>query len=217
MATKNSLNNKTGPLTITDSADTTKEVLFDVSNVTTSTTRTLTMDDRNINFDAVPTSVGTDSVTCTPSGGTFSIVGSGSLSTSASGGILTLAGTGGSGGVTAWETVLVDDSYNAESNKGYIAFYTGIGGVATFTLPETSAIGNVLRFTSFEQYTGITVAQNAGQYIVTLANGKTTVGVGGSIEIGSLAANETKGILLLCVIANTAWIQLSGDRAIVVN
>ena len=95
MATKNSINNKTGPLTITDSADITKEILYDVSPVSTGTTRTWTMDDRNIDFDAVATSISTDSGTCTPAGGSFSIVGSGG-STSASGSTITVT-AGGAG------------------------------------------------------------------------------------------------------------------------
>ena len=212
MSTKNSSNNKTGPLTITDSADTTKEVLFDVSNVTTGTTRTLTMDDRNVDFDAVPTSVGTDSGTCTPAAGTFSIVGSGSLSTSASSGVLTLAGSGGSGGVTEWINV-TSTPHNATVNTGHVHYEADMQ-ICTYLLPASSAFGDVLRFVSFEHRATIVVTQNAGQYIVTTTNGKTTVGTGGSIQISSLAEFEARVILLVCTIADTAWVQLSGDRAI---
>jgi len=91
--TQNANNNKDRALTIFDTGDNTKEVAFNVEYVTTGTTRIWTVDDRNINFDAVPTSIVTDSGTCTPSSGSFSIEGSG-VSTSASGSTITVTNTG---------------------------------------------------------------------------------------------------------------------------
>lgn len=77
---------------IYDDGDNTKKLAFQCSGITTSTTRTITMDDRDIDMDAVPTSVGSDSGTCTPAAGTFNVVGAGSVSTAGSGANLTVTG-----------------------------------------------------------------------------------------------------------------------------
>lgn len=135
MATKNSINNKTGPLTITDSADITKEVTFNVAGVTTGTTRTWTVDDRNIDFDAVATSIGTDGSDCTPAGGTFSIVGGGNVSTSASGAVLTVTGSGPTGGYSAF---LAGPGANLSSVTGNGTTYT----LGTTALTEIFDVGS---------------------------------------------------------------------------
>jgi len=200
------MNNKTGPLTITDSADTSKEVTFVVSGVTTSTTRTWTVDDRNIDFDAVPTTIETDGSDCTPAGGKFSIEGSGGVTTSASSDTITVTSTGGSGGVIEW----VDDAvypFTATVNTGYIKIQGSSS--ASPLLPSTSSVGDVIRLVAFTGHTGISVTQNAGQYIVTIANGTSTIGTGGSVSFSS-TSTKAMSLELVCTIADTAWVQLSG-------
>jgi len=143
MATKNSINNKTGPLTVTDSTDITKEVTVDVSGVTTATTRTWTVDDRDIDFDAVPTSITTDSGTCTPASGAFSVVGaSGPLSTSGAGSTTTLDTSdvlksdsgfeGWSGGAPYFDDTTLGQFTVSQAGTGYIK-----GVQVTWTAPQT--------------------------------------------------------------------------------
>lgn len=91
MATQNNINNKTELLTITDSTDPTKEVAFVISPIATGTTRTLTLADRDVDFSAIPTSIVTNSGTCTPAGGAFSVVGAGTVESAASGSVMTLS------------------------------------------------------------------------------------------------------------------------------
>ena len=152
MATKNSINNKTGPLTITDSTDITKEVAFVVSGVTTATTRTWTVDDRNIDFDAVATSVVTDSGTCTPAAGSFSIVGGSGATTSASGSTITVTSSGAPAMAVGFLAYLGTQDANA----------TGDGTV--FTLGSGNALTEVYDIGSDFVTTGTFTAPNTGKY-----------------------------------------------------
>jgi len=207
MATvRNCINDASTGLDIKDDADNTKVLTYDVSGITTATTRTWTVDDRNINFDAVATSVGTDSGTCTPASGTFSIEGSGGVTTSASSDTITVTSTGGSGGVINW----IDDQtypFTGVVNTGYIA--ASGGGSASPLLPSTSSVGDILRLVAYTAHSGVTVTQNAGQKIITIANGTSTTGTGGSVSYSS-TSGKSMPLELVCVVANTTWAQLSG-------
>lgn len=80
-------------------------------------------------------------------------------------------------------------------NNGYIV----TGGAQVFTLPSTSAIGDVLEVL-LNGGTSWQIAQGSGQSIVINA-AVTTVGAGGSITTN--AAGQT--IRLICVADNTTW------------
>lgn len=80
---------------IFDDGDSTKQLAFQCSGITSATTRTITMDDRNIDMDAVPDSIVTDAGTVTPAAGSFTIAGGTNVTTSGSGSTVTINATGG--------------------------------------------------------------------------------------------------------------------------
>lgn len=104
------------------------------------------------------------------------------------------------GGVTSW--VNVPSGIQAMSiNTGYIA--NGASQVS-FTLPTTAAQGTVVRV-SGNGAGGWALGQAAGQSI-KVGNVSTTVGASGGI----LSSNQYDQLELLCVVANTTWVALSG-------
>lgn len=204
MATiRNSINDASTGLDIVDDTDPTKVLTFDVSGITTSTTRTWTADDRSIDFDAVPTSIETASGTCTPASGSFTITGSG-VSTSASGSTITI--TGSAGGFLPWTLVSSGSPYTLSVNNGYILTNTATNPFV-FTLPSTSAVGDVIRIIESKTSSpnGSEIRQNAGQYI-RMYNDVTTTGTGGYLSINVAVSVPLE---LICVTANTAWQALS--------
>lgn len=153
MPTINSINNKTGPLTITDSSDTSKAIVFDVSAVSTGTTKTFTMDDRNIDFDAVPTTVGTDGSDCTPVAGKFNIVGTGTTTTSAVGDTITV----NSSGVSALSVAFLSRLQSTASNV------TGAG--SGYFLGSTVNLTNIFDLGgNFDDTTGYFTAPATAKY-----------------------------------------------------
>ena len=156
--TQNSNNNKDRALTIFDTGDNTKAVTFNVEYVTTATTRTWTVDDRNINFDAVPTSVTTDSGTCTPAIGTFSVVGAGTVSTAGTGSTITITGTGG-GGASTSSFIAYLATWDESATGDGTSFMIGSGSAWT----EISDIGS--DFNTNGTYT----APETGKYILGFA------------------------------------------------
>lgn len=75
---------------ILDEGDNTKELAFQISGITTGTTRTITMDDRDIDMDAVATTVSTDSGSAVPAAGTLTIAGGTNLNSSGAGSTATI-------------------------------------------------------------------------------------------------------------------------------
>lgn len=75
---------------ILDEGDTTKELAFSVGGITTATTRTITMDDRNIDLDAVPDQVDTDAGSATPAAGILTIAGGTNLNSAGAGSTATV-------------------------------------------------------------------------------------------------------------------------------
>lgn len=90
---------------ILDEGDNTKKIAFEVSGVTTGTVRTITMDDRDIDLDAVPDQFATDSGTATPAAGIATIAGGDTIVTSGAGSTVTVDTTGAlktDSGFEAW-------------------------------------------------------------------------------------------------------------------
>jgi len=193
----NTINDSSTGLFILDDTDITKVLSFDVSGITTATTRTWTADDRDIDFDAVPTSITTDSGTCTPASGSFSIVGSGAT-TSASGSTITITAAGGG---ISWSEI-TGTSQAAAVDTGYIA---NNAGLVTITLPDTAALGSVIEVVG-KGAGKFKIAQNAGETIY-FGSSSTTTGVG-----GSLTADIQYGALkMVCITADTDWVVASSS------
>lgn len=101
------------------------------------------------------------------------------------------------GGIT-W-TVVTGATQAAAVNNGYI---TNRGGGVTVTLPDTAAVGSVVRICGMA---GLWVlAQNVGE-TVYFGSTNTTTGVGGTLT----ATNAGDCIELVCIVANTDWRVLS--------
>lgn len=115
--------------------------------------------------------------------------------------------SGGSGGVTSWVDVTGTTQAMAV-NTGYMADNAGL---VTLTLPSTAAFGSVIRVAGYGAG-GWTIAQNSGQSI-NVGNQTTTTGVSGSLA--STNANDT--VELLCTVANTTFMSLSGWGNLVVT
>lgn len=96
-------------------------------------------------------------------------------------------------------TEVTGTSQSAAVNNGYIA---SNGSLVTITMPGTSAVGDIVRVAG--KGAGLWKVQlNGGQ---TLRVGSSVTTSGGSIQsldIGDCAE-------LLCITANTSWVQLSG-------
>lgn len=82
-------------------------------------------------------------------------------------------------------------------NNGFIAIAPG--GALSFSLPATSAVGDVIALT-LDDATSWTITQGANQRI-RLGSSQTSLGVGGSLA--STAAGDT--VVLVCRTANLIW------------
>lgn len=107
-------------------------------------------------------------------------------------------GTGGTG--ISW-TEITGTSQTAAVNTGYIA---NNAGLVTVTLPATAALGSIIRVAGYGAG-GWAIAQNAGQQIV-YGDVVTTEGVSGSLA----SINRYDAVELLCVVANTKFVVISG-------
>jgi hypothetical protein len=109
-------------------------------------------------------------------------------------GSITIASNAGGFGLT-WQ--VVNTSFTMTSGNGYI-IVSGPG--STYTLPSTSAVGDVIALVGNDVATTFTIAQAAGKQI-RFGNRLTTLGAGGSI----VSADDGAAIFLLCTVANTSW------------
>jgi hypothetical protein len=180
---------------IFDNIDESKLIAFQADQITTATTRTITMSDYDIDLSTVCISAPTDSGTAIPSLGALTFSGGTGISTSASGSTVTITGSGG--GIT-WN-VETGTSATMAVNNGYIG---NNAGTVTFTLPTTAAVGDIVRVTALQ---GVwSIAQNAGETIY-FGSSSTTTGAGGSLT----STNPRDAIELVCVVANNDWQVLS--------
>jgi len=120
---------------IIDDGDNTKKLAYQCSGITTATTRTWTVDDRDIDFDAVATSVATDGSAATPAAGTFTIAGGNNCTTSGSGSTVTVAVDGN-----------VADSFSTDSGSATPA--AGVITIAGGTNVTTSGSGSTVTINS---------------------------------------------------------------------
>jgi len=177
-----------------DDGDNTKKLAFECSAISGSTTRTITMDDRNIDMDAVPTTVATDGSSAIPAAGSFTIAGGTNVTTSGSGSTVTINSTA-AGGIT-WNEV-TGTSQAAAVDNGYI---TNNAALVTVTLPATAAVGETVRILGLGAG-GWKVAQNASQYIRWDESNVTTTGTGGDIS----STDDHDAVELVCTVTNNGW------------
>lgn len=191
---------------ILDDGDNTKELAFQVSSVSTATTRTITMDDRDIDMDAVPDTFVTDAGSAVPVGGSINILGGTNVSTSATGSTVTINASGGGGGIT-W-SIITADLDPMVVNTGYIA---NKAGLLTMTLPTTAAVETVLRVTGMNTDLGWKIAQSANQ-IIHFGSVSTTTGAGGSLA----SVLKRDSVEMVCVVADLEWNVISSTSNITV-
>jgi len=192
---------------ILDDGDNTKELAFECSPITTSTVRTWTVDDRDIDFDEVATTYTTDSGNATASGGTITFAGGTNVTTSGSGSTVTINASGGGGGGITWSEV-TGTSQAASVDNGYI---TNNAGLVTVTLPDTAALGSVIRICG-KGAGGWKVGQNAGESIIWDEDSSTTTGTGGSLA----STDDYDAVELLCTTADTTWTVISSKGNITI-
>lgn len=188
---------------IFDEGDSTKEIAFEASAITTATTRTITMDDRDIDMDAVPDSFPTDSGTGTPSAGILTITGGSGISTSASGATVTVSASGSG---ISWSEV-TGTTVGLAVDNGYIL---NNAGLVTATLPATAAIGDVIIIVGKGAGMWL-IAQNAGQ-TMHFVSSDTTTGAGGSLA----ATVRYDCIEIVCTTADTDFVVRSSTGNITV-
>lgn len=112
-------------------------------------------------------------------------------------GSITIAATGGGSGALPY-TVVTGGSQAAAVNHGYIS--NNAGGVVAFTLPATSAVGDIIRIVGANSANGWTLAYSTGQSVLYSSSTST-------ITSGTLAStNAGDCIDLVCFVANTTWI-----------
>lgn len=189
---------------IVDNGDSSKELAFEVAAITTLTTRTITMPDRDVDLTDVAESFATDGAAAAPSAGIITIAGGTNVTTSGSGSTVTIDASGG--GLT-WNEETGTSATMAVDN-GYIA---NNAGLVTLTLPSTAALGDVVRVTG-KGAGGWRIAQNSGQTIY-FGSSSTTTGTGGRLD--STAQRDT--VELVCVTANNDFNVISSIGTITVT
>jgi hypothetical protein len=131
-----------------------------------------------------------------PSGGNFNVQGSGSVTTAGSGSTITISVSGG--GLT-W-TVVTGATQVMAVNNGYIA---NRAGTVAFTLPTTSAVGDMVAVTGINTATGWSIGYTTNQQIFFGTSSAT-------VTTGSLASiNIRDTVYLVCVTANLNWNVIS--------
>ena len=142
-------------------------------------------------------STGADPTAATLTAGTGVSIsnGSGSITVNAIGGGLT------------W-TVITAASQAMTSNNGYIA---DRAGTVAFTLPTTSAVGDIVAVTGINTATGWSIAYTTGQQIFFGTQSAT-------VTTGTLASTNIRDtVFLVCVVANTTWNVISSIGNITVT
>jgi hypothetical protein len=180
----------------------TSNIAFDRANYFTAGTG-ITISGNTISLTSpVAIANGGTALTSTPTNGQL-LIGNGtgySLATITAGTGISI--TNGSGSITITNTGTIPwtavsgTTQTMASNNGYI---NNNAALTTFTLPTTSAIGDVIKIIG-NGSGGWTIAQNAGQAI-RQGSVASTVGAGGSVS----STNQFDCITLTCDVANTFW------------
>lgn len=224
---------------IFDDGDDTKKIAFEASSITTSTTRTITMVDADLDLAEVATTFTCDTASATPAANILDILGG------------TLINTAGATNVV---TINADDAVAASfptdsgtaTPSGNALTIVGANGVTTSGSSATVTItGSGSSIYTWVEETGTTADFIAGQGIIanngagititlpaTAALGTVIrvagVGAGGwsidqgtgqsinylgtstTVTSGTLAGDEVNACLeLLCIVADTTWLALS--------
>jgi len=159
---------------ILDDGDNTKELAFQVSGVTTGTTRTITMDDRDIDMDAVPTTFATDGAAATPAAGSVTISGGANITTAGAGAAVTVnldAAVSGLTSITMANGGLLQTTTTAGQTALLAAYDTGGASYTTF---GTLTAGNP---PTFDLATGVTIGT---AYIYRVGGTDVSVSDGGT-------------------------------------
>ena len=190
---------------INDDADPTKQIAFQASAITTGTTRTITMDDRDIDLDAVPDSFSTDSGSATPASGSVTIAGGTNIATSGSGSTVTVnfdgtlpissGGTNASSMANTYGVNYYDGTSivtTAVGTSGQVLTSNGAGVAPTF---QDAATGGAVD--SVTGGTNINVTGTATDPVVNLddtisLSGSITAGTGITISSGDLDITSGK-------------------------
>lgn len=114
-------------------------------------------------------------------------------------GSITISGVGGG---YSWNNI-TGTSQTMVADNGYVA---NNAGLVTLTLPTTAAFGTTL-YIQGAGAGGWKIAQNTGQSI-NIGSVSTTTGVTGYLS----STNRYDGVQLLCIVANTTWVVLTGPQ-----
>lgn len=202
---------------IQDNGDTTKEIAFEASNIATGTTRTITLADNDVNLTTGLlltnggtglTSIAARTVWVANSANTLVALtpGAGQSIRINAGNTAWEAFTPGAAGGISWVEV-TGTSQAAAVDSAYIA---NNAGLVTITIPDTAAVGDILRVVG-KGAGGWQIAQNAAESI-HFGNAVTTTGVGGSLA----SVNQYDSVELVCTVANTTWTVISSQGNITV-
>lgn len=120
------------------------------------------------------------------------LTGTGGITFTTGAGTLAINGTGG--GLT-W-SVITGASQAMTSNNGYIA---NRAGTVAFTLPTTSAVGDIISVTGMNTATGWSIAYTTNQQIFMGTSSAT-------LTSGSLASTNIRdSVTMVCIVANLTW------------
>lgn len=115
----------------------------------------------------------------------------------------------------AWATPAPSFTWNEETTTGPTAmvvnngYISNNGATVTFTLPTTSAVGDVIRV----------AGSGAGGWTVTYTTGQSIVMglLTSTITTGNIASsNRYDAVELICITANTTWSRISSTGNITV-
>lgn len=174
---------------ILDDGDNTKEIAFQADQITTATTRTITMVDADLDLATVSASFPTDSGTATPATNVLTIAGGGSISTSAAGSTVTITDSGAQfKSITSLDNT--DSPYTVLSTDYYLSCDVS-GGVLTIQLPDAPTTGRsfvVKDLTGDSETNNISVTTVSG--VVTI-DGQTTFPIDTDFESADIIFNGT--------------------------
>jgi hypothetical protein len=153
---------------------------------------------------SVPTTFNANTGSAVPAANILTVIGGTGINTSGSGSTLTINAVGT--GMT-W-SVITAASQAMSVNNGYIA---NRAGTVAFTLPTTSAVGDMIEVTGINTATGWSIGYTTNQQIFYGTSSAT-------ITTGTLASTNIRdSVRLVCVVANLGWNVLSSVGNITVT
>jgi len=144
-------------------------------------------------------SFASDSGSAVPASEVITIAGGTNVTTSATGSTVTINASGGGGGIS-WSEVTGTTQAMAVDN----AYILNNASLVTATLPDTAALGSVVRVVG-KGAGGWKIAQNASESIIWDEDSSTTVGTGGSLD----STDDYDAVELVCTVADTTWTVIS--------